>query len=219
MPTPTSKRSDLVLGLSLAEAFLLLIFAVLLVSAGTPGVDPNLEIRRLKDELAKLEGRLATLKAERDHLLAENEEQKLIIEQLKKMAGTLGYRPAELKDPEKFKEFVEALRRGHPKCNRDDNLAIQVVADRGLISVTVLSDQFLRELSSEIPSSLKPRVLTALAAIDQFLHAVKQHEDAAAPPCRYDYRLYYRTSDDYHFAREKFERPYFYPERMIPLAR
>jgi ABC-type nitrate/sulfonate/bicarbonate transport system substrate-binding protein len=133
--------------------------------------------------------------------------------------GTLGYRPAELKDPEKFKEFVEALRRGHPKCNRDDNLAIQVVADRGLISVTVLSDQFLRELSSEIPSSLKPRVLTALAAIDQFLHAVKQHEDAAAPPCRYDYRLYYRTSDDYHFAREKFERPYFYPERMIPLAR
>jgi len=212
-PFSSSQRSEFVLGLSLAEIILLLLFGILLVdvlnSVSTGGQDPYLQIASLQEKVSKLQEENSGLKSQLAALTKELQETKDRLEQVRQMIGAAGTTEQDVATA------IQNIKRGHPVCAKDNTL-LQVRIIKGELGVQFLTrNQELDTVLAAHHLVSGPGVPITNAKLDSFLKTLFAYEQNKR--CRFDYRLYYFSNDDYHFAREvKFER-YLYPEKMIQI--
>ena len=223
--TRTDPRTDPVLGLSLVQVVLLLVFAVLLVhdtddcasgqqetrpsepvpealpqsaapSAVQPGAEPTRDDPKLQ---AKLDESVETNRRLEKRLA----EMTGLVDDVKGMVG------AKAASRDGFQEAVENMKRGYALCQKD-NVLIEASIQNGEESIHVIGD---------IPSGLdtnlaKGEFTSDLDQIVPFMQDVYQYEKDRK--CRFNYRLQYATDNDYRKARERFEK-YFFPEKMTKI--
>jgi hypothetical protein len=212
MRLPRTVRTDLVISMTLAEIFLLLLFVVW-YSLTNPAVarpfpDPWERIKALEAERDKLAADLARAQKSADELqrLTDFWQQNFGMD----IPGT----------KEAVKEFVAEAGRGYPKC-QDNNLLVRVSVLNGDETMVLTADspslwQFFisRGISRpaigvQVPSS---RLTDFLAGVSDYYQA-KSRESRG---CRFDYWLTYATAEDYLYGRRKFE-DYFYAGRITSL--
>lgn len=194
------RSSDFVLGMSLAEISLLLIFALFAatVEAEQDETLPTVcevalrECKRERTELTsrvqELEREVASLQRQLDYLL--------------RMVGANDFAGAE--------EAVDALKRGYRRCDSDANVLIHVEVHDGAERVRIVAlneelEQFLRTSNVRF---LAGDELSASKEITRFLDIIRTYHGPRN--CRYDYSGSYRTDQDYRMMRDRYER-YFYP--------
>ncbi|SLM49871.1 protein of unknown function [Nitrospira japonica] len=221
--TRTDPRTDPVLGLSLVQVVLLLVFAVLLVqvtdngangqpdtrqSAAVPesvsqsaaqsdALPPTTESTRTDPGLqAKLDDAAETSRRLEKRLA----EVTALVDEVKGMVG------AKAASRDGFQEAVENMKRGYTLCQKD-NVLIEASIQNGEESIRVIGD-----IPSGLDTSLaKGEYTSDLDQIVPFMQDVYQYEKDRK--CRFNYRLQYVTDNDYRKARERFEK-YFFPEKM-----
>jgi hypothetical protein len=206
----TARRSDLLIGMTLAELFLLLLFTVwysIFVSGPTPG-DPKIlqiENERLTRENAKLRSDLTDCRKNLDDLN----------ERLRWWREHYPDTPY-LNSIEAVKSFCADVGRGKPRCQTGaSNLLVEVLAVHKDVSLRLLTDapQLADSLGSWGVSHVKAgTVLSRTDDIERFLQGVRGYRlnDREGPrECRFDYDLIYGDHEDYFYARERFEK-FFY---------
>ncbi|SRR6266568_1464295 len=211
---------DLVMSMTLAEIFILLVLVLWWGSALEAQGDGSPTVA-----IAVLNGQLADLRAEHDKLRADrdraNRELEEALGRLEAVRAMLGARDTSLRA---FGEGLgsqlavakETGKRGRPKCV-DANTLIQVNADGTLTATLVTGDaKTLAELRTLGANTGDRDSVLDRSDLERLLGAVSEyyrhHND-----CRFDYRLQYRSTADYHDARQWLERV-FYPERVVRLA-
>jgi len=208
-------KTDLVISMTLAETFLLLLFVVWY--SVTPSAAEN------RPEIWKA--------------LAEERQQK--IQQLQKQVAEQDRKVAELDakikwwrenfnadPPQSLAGLVEVLSspqgkavlfdvgRGYPRCE-DENILVHASVVRGAMSMELLSrSPHLVEWSATLDVAVPApsTVLNGWDAVHSFLSTVDGFYASrqSGSRCRFDYRLTYDTKEDYYDGRETFERS-FYP--------
>lgn len=202
-------RADFVLGMSLTEVILLLMFAVMLVYAAEKeqggGQDPSLTVAALKAERDELRAKIAEAQATIKRLQEERRKQELLLEELKRMVG------APSAGAQDILERIAFLKRGYPVCQKNNTL-IEVQMRQGRLLFKIIESPpatmpgdaatpLVRGFETADPREIQPAIVRLF-----------QYEKSSK--CRFDYRLIYTTDTDYRMAREKFER-YFYPEKIF----
>jgi hypothetical protein len=218
----TESRPDWVLGLSLVEVSLLLLFALMIVyvtdNVEGGGQQPRqigaqetrhvanreppqaVETSTIQD--AGLQARLEEALERNSDLDKELRDMAALVDELKLMVG------AKVRSKEGFQEAVENLKRGYSLCQKTNNTLIEVTIQDGMETVEVIG---------EIPADLEVGLVKGDRTSDfdqivSFIQDVSQYEKDRK--CRFNYRLKYATDNDYRKAREGFEK-YFYPEKLI----
>jgi hypothetical protein len=203
--TEGEPRSDLVLGLSLIQVMLLLVFAVMIIdvtdSVEGGGQESHQVVEDTRTQDAGLQTRLDAEADKNHHLEKQLGDMTLLVDELKLMVG------AKVPSREAFQEAVESLKRGYALCQKDNNTLIEASVHNGVEAVQVIG---------EIPSDLEVSLLKGdqTSDLDQivvFVQDVYQYEKDHK--CRFNYRLKYGTDNDYRKAREAYEK-YFYPEKI-----
>ena len=200
-----AQGSTTVVAMTIAEVFLLLMFvmwlgAVIKGQAGKGQVDAAILQRRLDEttkELAEANKQIGELKA--------------TVEALRIMLGANSVDPEELKRAleKKIADAVEGAKRGKPKC-AEENVLVEARVLDGVSQVAIVAQNggtldWLKKAG--IRSAASGYVMTDLE-IPMLIGAVNRKY--AEADCRFDYRLTYRTADDYLAGRERFE-TMFYP--------
>lgn len=216
MRLPDPRRSDFVLGMSLAELILLLLFAVFMAQVlrgeVLGGADPTLEIEKLREENAALRSRLASLEAKVQELERDVRAKDALIEQLRRMTGSQG---STLDD---FKRALTTLKRGLPTCLENNTLVEASVKNRTMEVIILLDDAELRRFFEQHRLPLaKGMTLRENPEIDAFLAVVWRYETRKGQVCRFDYRMKYVTPEDYYLGRERLEK-FFYPEKIVMVS-
>lgn len=213
MARSSPTRSDLVIGMTLAEIFLLILF-VLWYSQGA-GAGPDW--KRIAEERQK---KIDDLKAEVERQKQDVMKLKAIQEWWEKnysvrdIPGSNDQLRNALNTPQ-GRKFIEEMKRGYPRCE-ENNTLIAVLEKDGTTGVRI--EEPVRALQNwaglagvKIPAARD--VLKSRAVIESFLqsiHGYYEYKRLTAHPCRFDYSLSYKTAEDYKDGRETFER-YFYP--------
>lgn len=209
------RRGDLILGMSLAEVVLFLLFCFFVVEVldreASGGQDPEALIAALREENVQLHERIAGLEKRLGELDRRLKERDLLLEELRRMTGAQG------DDLPSFRRAITALKRGFPAC-AEDNTLVEVIARDGVLRVVVLTtgSKLAAYLADAGLAFQSGQELRSESEIDVFLRRVWSFETRRGEECRFDYRLRYRSASDYHSAREKIER-YLYPERIARL--
>ena len=199
------KAGDLVLSMTLAEIFLLLLFLVWLgdVAARSGGlpVDPTalkIENDRLKAENGQLSDEVRRLKADLDQL-------RLIVDAFRKTLGISEPITSPEQVPGAVQQAADAARRGAPRCAAD-NLFARVLVRDGEITLTVVAPaQVVADVAAVTRTSFRTgQALTSTDDIETVLRAVASY--AGVKSCRFDYALTYATKADYYDGRQRFER-------------
>lgn len=200
------KRSDIVLSMTLAETFLLLLFLIWLGDvAKNAGQQPPTDPSILKIENARLRAENDRLTSESKKLEGEVRQLRLIVDAFRKAIGI----PEPITSPEQVppavKAAAEAARRGAPKC-APENLFARVGLRDGITTFTVVASASVAQSVAEQGGVAVPvgSTLSADDDIAKVLRAVSAYSEAHA--CRFDYTLTYRTKADYYDGRERFER-------------
>jgi hypothetical protein len=202
----TESRSGWVLGLSLVEVMLLLVFAALIVyvtdNVEGRGQEPHQSVGGSKNINAGLQTKFDATTEKNQDLEKQLNDMTLLVNELKVMAG------AKVSTKEGFQEAIENLKRGYALCQKNSNTLIEASVQNGVEILQVIGD---------IPSDLivnlaKGDQTSDLDQIVSFIQDVYQYEKDHG--CRFNYRLKYATDNDYRKGREGFEK-YFYPEKMI----
>jgi hypothetical protein len=205
----TESRSGWVLGLSLVEVMVLLVFAALIVyvtdSVEGGGQAPHQTAGDAKNPTAGLQAGLHAATKKSQDLEKQLNDMTAFVDELKVMVG------AKLSTKEGFQEAVETLKRGYALCQKNGNT---------LIEASVLNGDETLQVIGEVPSDLivslaKGDQTSDLEEIVSFIQDVYQYEKDHG--CRFNYRLKYATDNDYRKGREGFEK-YFYPEKMIRIG-
>ena len=213
-------RSDIVIGMTLAEVFLLLLIVGWYGSrleseekggsGGTPATVPKADFDAISHERDTLKHELADQRGKYEQLT-------IILDWIAKTAGMA--KPIRTLDEAKqaIKNIQFEAKRGRPACEATNNVLVDVTADSGRVVVTVRQDfpprthQKIaasgRRLSSDVD------VAGFLAEVDSFYRARRSQSNSN---CVFDYTLAWRTDADYRSARELFER-HFYPARLRQL--
>ena len=220
MNTWRGAGSDLVLSMTLAEVFLLLLivgwYGLRLESEAASSNEPSPqavlanELKRVKMDLQRAED--ARRAAEQ-----QLEEHQRILKWLQSVLAL----PASPRDPLnaqqsldiRDKRIRDEARRGKPVCAPSNQL-IQVVADDDAVSVTMLDnfDGDGRQFAQGVTLTEDAEIDSFLRAIDAFYANRRQKQGT----CAFDYALDWRTDRDYRTARQRFE-GYFYPAGMRQL--
>lgn len=202
MHLPYRDTSELVVGMTLAEIFLFVLFVVWWSNTATTvegGAPPTPTIDELQSEIQILKGQVAQLSK-------ENQDFKTTIEALRAML-----KPSD----NSFVAWAEALkrrdeevatiaRRGAPKC-AEANMLVHIRAINGTVELILTEDAAaLAKVGSWNPGQR----LTDEAMIATLLRDINVYSRAEA--CRFDYRLTYATEVDFHDAKLRFE-AYLYP--------
>jgi len=199
-------RSDWVLGLSLVQVMLLLVFAVMIIyvtdSVEGGGQESHQGVEETSTRDASLQARLDAKAEKNNHLEKQLGDMTLLVDELKLMVG------AKVPSREAFQEAIESLKRGYALCQKDNNTLIEASVQNGVEAVQVIG---------EIPSDLEVNLLKGdqtsdLDQIVSFVQDVYQYEKDHK--CRFNYRLKYATDNDYRKAREAYEK-YFFPEKIM----
>jgi hypothetical protein len=202
----TDSRSGWVLGLSLVEVMLLLVFAALIVYVTDNGEggaqEPRQGVGERKPPDPSVQARLQAATEKSGDLEKRLSDMTVFVNELKVMVG------AKASTKESFQEAVETLKRGYALCQKNNNT---------LIEASVLNGDETLQVIGDIPSDLivnlaKGDQTSDLEEIVSFVQDVYQYEKDHG--CRFNYRLKYATDNDYRKGREGFEK-YFYPEKMI----
>ena len=201
----SERRWDRVLGLSLVQVMLLLVFAVILMYVADNVEGRGKELRQGVEETnAQREGllsRLETATEKNEKLEKQLGAMTGLVDELTVMVG------AKVSSKEGFREAIDTLKRGYALCQKDDNTLIEATIDHGAENLQVIG---------EIPPDLfvnlaKGDGTSDLEQIVSFIQDVYDYEKDHK--CRFNYRLKYATDNDYRKAREGYEK-YFYPEKI-----
>ena len=205
-------RTDLIIGMTLAEVFLLILFVVWYSQGAGSGPDWKHIAELRQQQIEKLQSDLLQAK----HDVAE-------LERIRNWwRSNFGIDPpassAEfeaVRNTPAGQKFKQELARGFPKCE-DNNVLANVSMLNGVIRLDVSGSptkliEWSRGVGTKIP---KPGdVLSDREAVDNFLQIVAryyEHVRQVNQNCRFDYKLRYVTDRDYREGRETFEK-LFYP--------
>ncbi len=196
------RSSDLVISMTIAEVFLLLVFVVWYSStketsaAGTVGAVQE-ENKRLRNENAKLQ--------EQNRVLtSELEESRKLLEFWRTRFGQFPPR-----NEKEVAEFLQDLGRGKPKC-QEQNVLIEASVVRGEFGLQLLVDspELQRLAGADRERFVVGSVLRSENDVDALFRYVRAAEAAGGPNakgCRFDYRLEDATYKDYYTGRERLE--------------
>jgi hypothetical protein len=197
--TPFRSRGELVISMTLAETFLLLVFMIWY--SNQPKNDPLPPTTR------------EALKAENQRLTKENERLQSELDDLnRRLAFWRKYTGLPVPgSEEEFKKFLFEAGRGKPKC-QEENVIADVSVINGTTALKALADSpGLRTTLQAQGVDFSPGVtIKDPVMIQKVLRAAR---DFRKPPdnteCRFDYTLKYQTHDDFYEGVERFEK-YFY---------
>jgi uncharacterized coiled-coil protein SlyX len=201
----------MVISMTLAELFLMLLFVVWY---GFTPVSGDAELARLKDTVARLEQEVTAARK----TLAENKKQ---IEDLTARLDWWRKRyPTEAADEGKPPAAPGGLgdgKRGHGKC-APDNVLIEASVQQGNTSLRVLARppevvQSFEKLGATYPDV---KVWLDEPDVERFLASLRRVNASAM--CRWDFRLYYETKVDGFDGLERFQLV-FYLARKFQASR
>jgi hypothetical protein len=202
MKFPTSVRTELIISMTLAETFLLLLFVIWSGAAEDHSTTPaDMLIQQLKEENE-------ALKKDKDSLEASLNDLTKRLEFLRTHFGEL---PQSEKD---LPRILQALGRGKPPCQEPDNMLAAASVIDGKVSLKILAAcQDLKKALSNQGIDFSPGVeLSDPAKIDRVLVAAREFRriiDQKPRECRFDYRLIFSSYKDYYEGREKFEKVFY----------
>jgi hypothetical protein len=212
--TTTPVRTDLVISMTLAELFLLLLFVVWYGFSSTINQDP---LARLKDELAACNKEKSQLKGE---LKGAEEKIADLEDKLRIMLILLGlpkdFDPTKAGAAAAINKACKEQCRSFPTCDQQNNVLIEASVIRGQISLKVLTSGGSLSTWMAGRGHRYPAVgvsITDPPAIQRFLDDVSHYYPSSkveGRECRFDYRLRWASDADYRKGRVLFE-PYFYP--------
>ncbi|NLT68656.1 MAG: hypothetical protein GXX84_18835 [Acidobacteria bacterium] len=205
-------RTDLVISITLAEIFLLLLFVVWYGFSSELRFDPR---ARMIEQISRLEKENVRLKKEL------KDETKKVADLERRLRFWHELFPDVPDNQDGFmldsREVCKEACRGFGECNRGNNILIEASVIRGQMSMVLLSMD--ETLSNWFRSSGRhiPEMNVAIvdhAQIRKFLEDVSAYYSAVTrsggKKCRYDYRLKHLSKEDYYDGRKLFER-IFYP--------
>jgi len=204
------RASDFVIGMTLAEVFLLLLFliwwAVAAERAAIAGTDGTISAAVLAQQVAELTTQNKRLNERVEKLQTD-------LEALRVMYGAASTSPDDIIKGVQIR--VRDARRGAPRCVEDSNTLIEADVVDGITTVRLALTADPTTLASLGDSAVTFRAGQELRDndIDRFLARVAIFY-AAHHQCRFDYALNYRTDSDYRIARTTLEQ-YFYPTSHI----
>jgi len=215
MPFTKPERTDLVINMTLAEIFLLLLFVVWY--GHTPIMGPG-EIARLKEQVDRLEKENQYLKNNLRDAREEISDLKWRLEWWRRVFPTIDTTIEGKGTPE---EVRNEAGRGFRRC-QDSNVLIRASVIRGQQSMVWITES--PQLTQWITSTGRARPkfgvrLTDPKEIDAFLALIwdyYQNRREIGSECRFDYLLTYETKEDYYDGRERFEK-FFYPSGISRL--
>lgn len=203
------ERTDLVISMTLAEIFLLILFVVW--QGYSAILDKPDENALLKEQLNRFQNSNEKLSKELEQAQNEKADLQRRLDIWRKLTD-LDNPPSS----SEFEEWKKEICRSNPECEKNNNILVQASVVRGQISMKLLvQSPRLSEWFSNKGYPL-PQVnanITDLNTIKTFLDRVRDfysNTNVKETQCRFDYRLTYESKDDYYDGRELFER-YFYP--------
>lgn len=206
-----SQRNDLIIGMTLAEVFLLLLIVGWYGSrleseaaGGTPGTPAEVLQKKLN------EANEALKREEQEHQQLESK-----VQELERTLDWLGEHLQSSSRPIRdipsataaVASYTAGLKRGKPICETV-NVLIQVVADEDKQTVMIL-----QPLAVGDAAFTAGQTLTGKQDVDGFLQTVQKYyaeRREAGQDCAFDFKLDWRTDHDYRVAKKMFD-PYFYP--------
>jgi hypothetical protein len=205
MPFTKPERTDLVVNITLAEIFLLLLFATWY--SGTLKGDPSFNTV-LEKKIARLEKENQNIK--NDLVNARNQ-----ISDLKKRLDWWHTIFPRVKEYTSEGEARNQAGRGFTECQEGNNTLIHAYVIQGKISMIWDSESstFSEWLKNIKHIRLKFGIpITDPDEINSFLATIRDYYQyrKLSTECRFDYQLTYATKEDYYDGRELFEH-YFYP--------
>ncbi|SRR6266404_139085 len=219
MAAPLHIKADLIIGMTLAEMFLLILFVVWYSQGAGAGSEWE---RIAKERQAKV-----------DELQKKVQLQQSKVEELERIRDwwrrNFGVDP-----PASIAELETALRtpqgqqvrqdmaRGAPRCDQN-NVLIEVSIQHGTAQVRLRDasprlEAWTRSVRIRVPST--GNVLTGQQEIGALLGTVSrfyEQQSQQKQPCRFDYKFIWATDEDYRRGRETFEK-YFYPAGISAAA-
>jgi len=195
---PKPLRSDFVVGLTLAELFLLLIFVVWYQHTALLRNQHNQE-----QQLSQLHTKVALLDDKLDAWRQVTGSE---------TAGAFAARA---------NEWCRELGRGYAKCEQD-NVLVDASVVKGRISMRFLTRsaslwKWLADSGrSEPPLHVEITDPSAIHTLLEEVAGYYRYARIRGSKCRFDYRMTYLSKEDYYDGRELFER-YFYPEAVTRL--
>jgi hypothetical protein len=201
----TDYRSELVMGITLAEVFLLLVFVVWYGTVPTQaGPDPcqedKKEIARLRDENARL------IKLSKDAALIPFYQRILDSIRVELKISSSDWKINEL--PGLIKGAMikakEEGARGKPACS-PQNVLVEIKTIDQHTTVRIL--QALPEVFGN--GKWTADYILEKEEIPQFLAAVNAYYGSRKPTCAFDAKYFHRSDSDFVLNAEQFE-PYFY---------
>jgi hypothetical protein len=199
-------RTDLIISMTLAEIFLLLLFVVWYGHTAIIRHDPE---ARIKEQLARLE-------RENERLSRELKQANEQITDLKTRLDWWHKNFPAVVEGSSGEEARQAASRGHPKC-QDNNILIHGSVCYGQVSMTWIAES--AGLSKRLVESghAEPRVGTTISgagSVQSILSAIREYYSSNGTDgiqCRFDYRLSYGSDSDYRYARQQLFERVFYP--------
>ena len=197
--TPWRTRGELVISMTLAETFLLLVFMLWYSIRPTKPPVPPQKVEVLVKENEDLKKRNSTLETQLADIQQRLEWWRKRFDQ--PVPGS----------EEELKKLLFEAGRGKPKC-QDDNVLLDISLINGTAAIKVLADSpALRSTLLAQQIDIRPgAVLTDGSAVNILLREARAYRKAGQDAdCRFDYRFTYATVEDYYIGRERFEK-YFY---------
>jgi hypothetical protein len=199
MSFSSGARTDMVISMTLAELFLMLLFVVWY---GYRPKYTDAELARMVDDVVKLEAARKELQADK----------KTIRDQATRLEWWRTRYPGD-KDKEGSKQ-VAGGKGGQdlPPCNPRQNVLVEADVREGHTWVRVVVDdaRVRKSLGGEVAYPPIRAWLTEPAAISTFVAAVRKYSNRNE--CRWHYRLYYETKADYFDGHELLN-TVFYPAK------
>lgn len=207
-----SERSDFVIGMTLAEIFLLLLLVMWYKYSRDP-LNPD-NAARYQQELQRIQNINDSLSTK---LIQASNKIDNLEKRLELWRSLMG-REDPPSSQQELATWVKDLGRGNPRCEENNALIrAELISGRKSITLITESPRLLRWFKQK--GQILPEIgkeVTDTAAIMSFLESVRlfySEDKIIEKECRFDYNLIYGSKEDYFDARQLFER-YFYPARL-----
>jgi hypothetical protein len=205
MGLPLPRRgSELVISMTIAEMFLLLVFMVWYSSIKDPAPGPRGGFDACQEENKRLERENVKLKVRNTSLAAELDD---VQQSLKYWQAHFGQYPP--RTDSELAKFRQELGRGKPKC-QEDNLLVEVRIVRGDVAIELLreSPELQRVAGTNRDMVAVGNVLRSENDVSSLFKYVRETESSGGQNgkgCRFDYRFVWATDTDFRVGVEKLE--------------
>jgi hypothetical protein len=203
-------KNDLVIGMTLAEVFLLLLIVGWYGSrleAEAEGVKPGTPAEVLQKQLHERDEALRRATEERDQFAKKITDLEAILKWLGERLGS----PQPIHDipsaTAAVNVYTTGLKRGKPVCE-SANVLVRVSADEDKLTLTFLQPIVFSNSEFSVGRTLSDRL-----DIEHFLETLDKYYSErrkTGRDCAFDFTLEWRTDRDFRIAKKMFE-PHFYP--------